>query len=524
MKNKRKWFLLGPRRKSDLIYEIGVQISAELGLDRLLRLIVERIKAFLDFSYCAILLKEGNDLVIRAVTEYPKDIVGKKIPLGRGISGRCALNKKEFLIPDISRCDYYIHLGDSVFRSEFDVPIVFHGAVLGVLNVQSVRKNAFRRNDIQFIRILSTQIGVALHHAQVLAQMELVQDIGMKLVSITKPDELLDSIVDETRKRLHFDSCAILELSGDHLVFKASSGEFPRELIGLNIPVGNGITGRCALEKRVVNIGDVRRDPEYIASGIQDIRSEIACPLISEGELLGVLTVESKREDAFGEDAVRLLSILSLQVAMGMRNARMYAEIEKLAITDPLTGLYNYRYFYQRLGAEAARSLRYHHPLSLILIDLDDFKKFNDCYGHLVGDRVLKETALAVRRNIRRYDEPVVAKEVEVDVVSRYGGEEFIIIQPDTALDGALACAERLRRVLETRIGRQIGLPGDETSPKKVTGSIGVATFREGETLESLIKRVDSAMYQAKERGKNRVVALKPPAAPPARAASCRTA
>ena len=121
-----------------------------------------------------------------------------------------------------------------------------------------------------------------------------------------------------------------------------------------------------------------------------------------------MLTVESQQENAFNEDDIRLLSILSLQVAVGMRNARMYAEIEKMAVTDPLTGLYNYRYFYQRLGAELARCERYHHPLSVIMVDLDDFKKINDHCGHLFGDRVLRETAQAIRGNIRRYDEPLI--------------------------------------------------------------------------------------------------------------------
>ncbi|MEI6613626.1 MAG: sensor domain-containing diguanylate cyclase, partial [Chrysiogenales bacterium] len=425
MKDKKILSFFRPSRKNELIYEIGAQISAELDAHRLLHLIVERIQTAMNLSYCAILLKEGADLVIRAVTEYPEEIIGKKIMLGQGISGRCALNKKEFLVPDLSLCDYYIHLGDSVFRSELDVPIIFHDRLLGVLNVQSVRKNAFKRSDIQFMKILSNQIGVALHNSQVLAQMELLQDIGMKLVSIIKPEELFASIVAETRQRLHYDTCAILEVSGDHLVFKASSEEFPKELIGLQIPIGKGITGRCALEKKVINVGDVRLDQSYIHSGILDIRSEIACPVISAGRLLGVLTVESKNENAFNDNDIRLLSILTLQVAVGMHNARMYAEIEKMAITDPLTGLYNYRYFYQRLRAELARSQRYHHPLSIIMIDLDDFKQINDQCGHLCGDLVLQNAAMAMRKNIRRYDEPVTLKGAEIDIVSRYGGEEF---------------------------------------------------------------------------------------------------
>ncbi|MCX6555229.1 MAG: sensor domain-containing diguanylate cyclase [Candidatus Aminicenantes bacterium] len=508
MKNNKMFSFFSPSRKTELIYSIGAHISAELDFDRLLLLIVERVRSALGVSYCAILIKEGGDLVIRAVTEYPENIIGKRIPLGQGITGRCAMDRKEMLIPDLSRCDFYIHLGDSVFRSELDVPIVFHDSVLGVINVQSTRKNDFTRNDIQLLKTLSNQIGVALHNSQVLAQLQLVQDIGLKLVSISKPEKLFASIVTEARHRLHYDTCAILEVSDDHLVFKASSGDFPETLVSLKIPIGKGITGRCAVEKRVVNVGDVRLEADYVPSGIQDIRSEIACPVISEEKLLGVITIESRNVNAFGEDDVRLLSILSLQVAVGMRNARMYAEMEKMAVTDQLTGLYNYRYFHQRLGAEIARSQRYRHPLSIIMIDLDDFKMINDRYGHLTGDRVLREAAQTFRKNIRRYDEPMVLKGGELDIVSRYGGEEFIIIQPDTPLEGALVCAERLREILESSVGQKAGLPYDKNSAQRVTGSFGVTAFDFGESLDSMIRRADTAMYQAKDQGKNRVVGL----------------
>ncbi|GEM_PF-1155336 len=515
MKPKSSLFSLHPGRRCDrLLQEIGAQISAELDLDRLLRLIVRRIQDTLGFSYCAILLMEGRDLVIRAVSEYPEEIIGKRIAWGQGISGRCALSRKEMLVADLSRCDHYIHLGDSIFRSELDIPIVFRDALLGVLNIQSERRNAFRRRDVEFLRLLGYQIGVAVQNSLVLAQMQLVQDIGLKLVSIARPSDLFALIVADVRQRLHYDTCAILEAREGQLVFVASSEEFPKELIGMKIPLGRGVTGRCALERRMVNIGDVRLDPDYITSGIEGIRSEIAFPVISDGELLGVLTLESRSENAFAENDVRLLSILSLQVAVGMRNARMYAEIEKLSVTDPLTGLYNYRYFYQRLGAELARAQRYQRPLSLVMIDLDDFKKVNDSCGHLFGDRVLREAAQAIRGNIRRFDEPAVMKGSEIDIVSRYGGEEFIIIQPDTGLEGALVCAERLRAVLSERLSRQLGMPLAASGPARITGSFGVAAYRSGEDVEALIRRTDMAMYRAKESGKNRVMAASDPGEP----------
>ena len=231
--------------------------------------------------------------------------------------------------------------------------------------------------------------------------------------------------------------------------------------------------------------------------------------MISAGELLGVLTVESKNENAFNEDDIRLLSILSLQVAVGMRNARMYAEIEKMAVTDPLTGLYNYRYFYQRLGAELARSQRYHHPLSIIMIDLDDFKKINDHCGHL-----MRRPRAAGSRPGHPQEHPPLRRAHDPQ---RGGARHRLPLRRRGVHHHparyALGRGAGLRRKAEKNAGRprsapSSGLPCNENSPQRVTGSFGVAAFQEGETLESMIKRADTAMYQAKEQGKNRVVAL----------------
>jgi GAF domain-containing protein len=161
----------------ELVLEIGLRVNAEHDLDRLLELTVQTVKDRLNYSYCAILLKEGTDLVIRAVTDYPETILGKRIPLGVGITGRCALSKVEALVPDLSRCPYYVQLGDLVFGSELDIPISFRGKVLGVLNTQSTQTNAFGPRDVHTLTILGTQLGVALHNAQIRNQLELIQDM-----------------------------------------------------------------------------------------------------------------------------------------------------------------------------------------------------------------------------------------------------------------------------------------------------------------------------------------------------------
>jgi diguanylate cyclase (GGDEF)-like protein len=501
----------GPQSDIELILRIGLEIGAEHDLDRLLRLTVEEIKESLRYSYCAVLLKEGSDLVIRAVTDHSDDIIGKRIALGHGLTGRCAASGKEALIPDLDECPHYVHFGSEVFRSELDVPILFRGRVLGVLNTQSKAVNAFGPRDLHTLQILATLIGVAIHNARIRGQLELVQDIGIQLVTILKTEQLFPWIVNQIRNRLHHDSCAILRAEDDHLVLEAATGGYARNLVGMRIPFGQGITGRCALEKKAVNVGDTRSDPGYIPAGIAGARSEVASPILFEGAIQGVLTIESCAEDAFDEDDVSLLSTLSAQVAVGLHQAQMFAEAERMSVTDALTGLYNYRYFYERLRSEMVRSARYDHALSIVMIDLDGFKQVNDRFGHLKGDDVLREVARTVRQNTRRYDEAMSVKNTDIDIASRYGGEEFIVIMPETGAAGAAVAAERIRAAIEREVGLAARLVTEDGQPLHVTGSFGVAVFVKGEPAEALIKRADDGVYRAKESGKNRVVVAELP-------------
>ncbi len=172
---------------------------------------------------------------------------------------------------------------------------------------------------------------------------------------------------------------------------------------------------------------------------------------------------------------------------------RAYRKLEKLATTDELTGLLNRRSIFRALEEEIGRSNRYHQNFSLCLLDIDFFKKVNDTFGHLVGDRVLMHVA-----------ELLICHSRSTDKIGRYGGEEFMIILPNTSLDGAISYAEKIRKAIE----ENELLVESEGCNVKVTVSIGVTTYIQEESLEKLISRVDRALYEAKERGRNRVVSL----------------
>ena len=219
-------------------------------------------------------------------------------------------------------------------------------------------------------------------------------------------------------------------------------------------------------------------------------RAVLAVPILREHHLLGLVTAIDPEEGAFSDEDVEALSALALQAGVAIENARLHRVVERQAVTDALTGLANRRQFYEVLGREYERSQRFGTPLSLILLDIDDFKQINDTRGHLAGDAVLHGVAATLAELIR-----------EIDMAARYGGEEFAILLPQTAQDGAALLAERLRREIASR---PIRFGPDEI--EGITASFGVAAGPEDSMTQiDLIASADAALYQAKRDGKNHV-------------------
>ncbi len=173
---------------------------------------------------------------------------------------------------------------------------------------------------------------------------------------------------------------------------------------------------------------------------------------------------------------------------------QMLAELKKLSITDDLTKLHNSRHFYKQLEIEVQRAMRYHHPLTLLLMDIDHFKKYNDTYGHLEGDKVLAGIGLVLKSCLRAND-----------TAYRYGGEEFTILFPETGLVNAQIVADRVKSIVQAQ--KFSPVPDAEAS---VTASIGLTEYQRGEAIREFIKRSDQAMYLSKARGRNSITVLPP--------------
>ncbi len=218
---------------------------------------------------------------------------------------------------------------------------------------------------------------------------------------------------------------------------------------------------------------------------LEKLPAQFVIPLNYRNRLVGLLILNINQPWAkFTKEEKTILQGLFAQLTVALENNRLYTE----AVTDSLTELYNHKFFQKRLREEIERSLRYHHPLSLLMIDIDNFKIINDRYGHQAGDKALKSVADILKFNMRL-----------VDITARYGGEEFAIILPETPLEGARIAAERLRRVVENSV---------KVNNAKVTISIGIAScdkLNTPLTPEQLIKQADEQLYRAKYEGRNKV-------------------
>ena len=234
---------------------------------------------------------------------------------------------------------------------------------------------------------------------------------------------------------------------------------------------------------------DFFNNPLAIKEGI---RSLIAVPLKIQQTTIGVLYLDDFKPREFFDEKLELLSILTSFATMSIHHARLHERTAQLACTDGLTGLYNHMQFKKIFADEVARANRYSKALSIILFDVDDFKKFNDTYGHPNGDIVLQEMSIMLRELLR-----------DCDTIYRYGGEEFVALLPETPLPEAIKVAERIRIFVETESPRFLtGM----TKTDGITVSVGVAALPDdGPDTSTLLKSVDDLMYRAKSHGKNKV-------------------
>jgi len=483
-------------QKIALLYDAGQAVLSTFNLDEVLVQILWIVRDYFHVTNSAVLLLDPStqEFFVRTSIGRPKDETDIRIPFGKGIIGSAAQEKKPVYAPDVSRDARYMPLFPDT-KSEIAIPLMVRDEVVGVLDIQSEQIDAFDSETLDFLTLFSTQASIALENARLYTlerrrtkQLEAINAIARQTTAVLNLDELLGKVCDLVLQTFPVDHVVAMLLDEDeHLTVRAHKGKLTPILPqGAALPVGTGMGMRALELGKTVVENEVAFVPHYLA-GFVETRSEMCVPLIFFGEKLGVLMLESASPNNFTQEDVPPLESVADICAGAIQNAHYFDKAQQLAYIDGLTGIYNRRYFEMQIATEIERASRYDGRLAIIMIDIDHFKRLNDEFGHLLGDEVLRQVSDVFGQQLRK-----------VDVVCRYGGEEFCILVPQTSGGNAMEVAEKLRRMVES-----YRFPG---VPVKVTISAGVAEFpTHGRTRDELVAAADAALYTSKEAGRNRV-------------------
>lgn len=357
----------------------------------------------------------------------------------------------------------------------------------------SYASDYLRRSERRLLKLFDTLNMRTSELEKSQAQLEMIYENTRILASNLKTEAIIKDIVRILGALLQHEFFALI-LNDQHGIlyyrmrFEKGRANYHLRAIDSDDPKMNLIKKVFQTQEPII-IKDASRLNDYPGLGSNPV-SAMLVPLTVHGESSGVLVAESGMVNAFNERHQQMLSIVARSAALSLENAELHKRTEELTIIDELTDTYNYRYFVQKLQEEKRRAIRYDLPLSIIMVDIDWFKKLNDSYGHEAGNTVISGLSQIIKDCIR-----------DVDIFARYGGEEFAIILPQTARDEATRIGERIREEVEAKIFETT------TSEKlKITVSVGVSSYPEnGKSQEELVSIADQALYRAKGEGRNLV-------------------
>jgi len=395
-------------------------------------------------------------------------------------------------------------------KTEWVVPLVMRSGVIGFLALgESQPKKPLSENDLYFLKQIAAQVAVCINTNRLyldrqkekeeldrtLYNLSLLYSIGRAMTYISDLKSLLEYILNQAIQITGAEKGSIMlyDIEKNILSIRVLAGlkdeGFQKKVNNNEIKCrsfkpGEGIAGKVFQTSQPIVLDKAREEEMFIEPDSSFVQSIACIPMMVYSDTIGVINVTNKLDDSrFTEEDVELLKAVADQAAVAINKAQLW----EMAVTDSLTGLYVRRYIMVKLQEELHRADRYRKGLSVVMADLDQFKRINDTYGHTIGDRVLKVVSQFFLRNIR-----------DIDILSRYGGEEFLILLPEASKDEAYSVSERLRKKLvEFKVD---DLP-------QLTVSLGIASYpRDSQNVEGLINKADAALYAAKQTGRNKVV------------------
>ena len=374
------------------------------------------------------------------------------------------------------------------------VPLLLYERAIGVMVVQSLQERMLDTGHLEMMRVLASEVVVALENARLFREersksrrLTLLNDISRNVIATLNPDEMLAKIAENLEQGSDYSHIGIgtMDYSNKEIVIQAEAGR-RKGALGLRLQLDRNVLGHVARVGQVAIVNYSEPSETVYEPVLEGSLYIIALPIMYADQLHGVLYVETDQSADLPQEEILFLGTLADLISGALHNAQTFQKAQEQAITDGLTGVKTHRFFTEALNGEWKRATRAERPFSLVLMDLDRFKFVNDFYGHLDGDLVLQRAARILDENCRRSD-----------VVARYGGDEFVILMPETDAEQSRQLATKLRAwICSDRLLRD----------KNVTSSFGVATFPlHGSTPQELIHAADSSMYLSKHQGGNAV-------------------
>ena len=481
-------------------------ISAELELPKLLQSILIRAINMTSATGGDLGLYDEARQEIEIVASYNmgKDYTGTRQMLGEGALGYVAQTGRSALIDEYNQWEHLSEqYRDGAWHSVLAVPFMIGERLVGAIGIVDLDpQRHFQASNERQLNLFAQQAAIAVENArlyqtarQAAERRAILHEASQEIVTVRMDPEGVYIAIHHAAAQLMPAEAFVITLYNEarqvvEAVYLVDQGE---RIQGADIPFGQGLCSTVIAEGKTIYIEDndaEEEDSDSVYFGTDEtVHSILATPMRLGNRVIGMLSVQSYQTNAYSSEDQYLLEMLASYAAIALDNARLLAEVQRLAITDPLTEIFNRRQLFELGQREFSRARRFGRPLSALMVDIDLFKDVNDTCGHAAGDQVLQELARRLQSELR-----------EVDILGRYGGEEFLIILLETDLEAAVQAAGRLRLHAAQPMMVADGMEVE------ITVSVGAAAIQDStRDLAALITCADAALYDAKRAGRNRV-------------------